>query len=573
MLVLPMRFGFFILAFVATASVSFADPLQYIPSQANLVLKIEKPRAMVEAITEHKFFKQYAQLPQLKEVLESTNFKRGFQLLAHLEKKLGAKWPSVLDDLGSNGIALGTVTGKNPAPLVLILEGKDEKRVAELWDALLATVEEEVQRDAPQAKIEPKTEGKIRYFDGGDFLTAQLGTTIAITNNKEAGKAIGKLLLGDGKGILANDHVMSAKKLQGGDPLAWLWYDLDQLKESQAAKDFFAATKKEFLQTVVIGSSVDAARRASFISVGLFQKDDALKLTVKLPAKRADLPEELALHVPMKPDVPGTLPILNVPGAFYSQSFYLDIATLWTDRKRLLNDDIRKQFEEGEKQISKLLPGTTLGKLLEMSGPHHRFVMTERGKNYYKQVADYPLPEMALVTSMRDPKFGAKMKTTIRTAMALASSTYTWSMKETKHDDVDIVSYYFSETKPYADDPTNFRFNFVPSFAVVNDSLVLATSPDLIKDLIPELKKPINPKACSPVVWRNRITGDGIATALLARPERSLSTQVLNTGLSLGEAKAQLNDLAKILRTAGEVGLSIDHSTEAYVVELLWKGK
>jgi hypothetical protein len=119
----------------------------------------------------------------------------------------------------------------------------------------------------------------------------------------------------------------------------------------------------------------------------------------------------------------------------------------------------------------------------------------------------------------------------------------------------------------------NFRFNFVPSFAVVNDSLVLATSPDLIKDLIPELKKTIDPKACSPVVWRNRITGDGVATALLARPERSLSTQVLNTGLSLGEAKAQLNDLAKIIRTAGEVGINIDHSTEAYVVELLWKTK
>ena len=562
-----------VFAWVIAVGSAHADPLQYIPVQANLVLKIEKPREMVEAFTEHKFFKQFAQLPQLKEVLESTNFKRGFQLLAHVEKKLGAKWPAVLDDLGSNGIALGTVTGKDPAPLVLILEGKDEKRVAELWDTLLATLEEEVQRDNPQAKLDIKTEGKIRYIDTGELLTAQMGTTIAITNNKEAGKAVGELLQGKGKGILANDNVLSAKKLQGGDPLAWLWYDLDQLKQSQAAMDFFAATRKEILQTVVIGSSVDAARRASFVSVGLFQKDDALKLTAKLPAKRADLPPELALHVPIKPDVPGSLPILNVPGAFYSQSFYLDIATLLTDRQRLLNDDIRKQFEEGEKQISKLLPGTTLGKLLEMSGPHHRFVMTERGRNHYKQVADYPLPEMALVTSMRDPKFGAKMNSTIRLAMALASSTYTWSMKETKHDDVDIVSYSFSETKPYADDPTNFRFNFVPSFAVVNDSLVLATSPDLIKDLIPELKKTIDPKACSPVVWRNRITGDGVATALLARPERSLTTQVLNTGLSLGEAKAQLADLAKILRTAGEVGISIDHSTDAYVVELLWKAK
>jgi hypothetical protein len=565
-----MRFSVLTAAFIVAASVCHAEPLQYVPASANLLLKFEKPRAFAEAITGHKFFQQYSQLPQLKEVLESTNFKHGFQLIAHLEKKLGTKWPALLDDLGSNGIALGTITGKEPAPLVLILEGKDEKRVAELWDALLTVLEEEIQREVPQFKLTTKSEGKIRYFSTDEFQTAQAGTTIAITNNKDTGKAVGELLLGKGKGVLANANVLAAKKLQGGNPLAWLWYDLDQLKQTQAAKDFFAATKKEILQTLVIGSSVDAARRASFVSAGVYQKDETLKLAVKLPAKRADLPEEMALHVPMKKDVPGSLPILNVSGAFWSQSFYLDIATLWTDRKRLLNDDIRMQFEDADKQISKLLPGTTLGKLLEMSGPHHRFVMTERGKNHYKQVADYPLPEMALVTSMRDPKFGAKMNTTIRTAMALMSSTYTWSMKETKHDDVDIVSYYFSETKPYADDPTNFRFNFVPSFAVVNDSLVLATSPDIIKDLIQELKKPIDPKACSPVVWRNRITGDGVATALLARPERSLSTQVLNTGLSLAEAKAQLADLAKVVRSAGEVGLSIDHSAEAYVVELVW---
>jgi len=558
--------------FVGT-SAAFADPLQYIPTQSNFVLKIEKPRAFAEAITEHKFLKQYQQLPQLKKVLESTNFKRGFQLLAHMEKKLGAKWPELLDDLGSNGIALGTVTSIDPAPLVFILEGKSEKRTAELWDALLAIVEEEVQRDAPQAKIEPKTEGKIRYFDGGEFLTAQLGTTIAITNNKEAGKAIGKLLMGEGKSLLANDSVLSAKKLLGGEPLAWLWYDLDQLKQTQAAKDFFESTKKELVQTLAAGSTIDAVSRSHFVAAGIYLKAEAITLQVKLPAKRSELAPEMALHAPKDAGTPGTLPLLLPPGTTYSQTVYLDLATLWTDRKRLLNDEVRKGFEDGEKQINKLLPNTTLGKLMEMSGPHHRLVMMERGKNQYRHAPEYPLPEMALVTSMRDPKFGRKMTTALRIALAAASSNYTLELADLNHDGIDITSYRFSETKPYADDPTNFRLNFAPSFAVVNENFIMATSPGIIKALIPELKKPIDPGQCRPAVLRSQITGDGLAQALLARPDRLLSSRVLELGMSLSEAKLQLNALAKVLSNAGTVNLNIDHTAEAYILELVWDEK
>ena len=196
----------------------------------------------------------------------------------------------------------------------------------------------------------------------------------------------------------------------------------------------------------------------------------------------------------------------------------------------------------------------------------------ERGENQYKTVPDYPLPEMALMSSMRDPQFGKGMTAALRTAAAFASLRFGLKMTEEKVDDIDIVSYRFAE-KADADDPTNFRFNFAPAFAVVGDSLVVATSPKLLKDLIPEVKKKVDPKACSDAVWRVRGYGAGAATAVKARPEASITDSVLGQGVGLDEAKRQLDALATFLGKLGTVDVSIDHGDEAFAVEVEWKPK
>jgi len=321
----------------------------------------------------------------------------------------------------------------------------------------------------------------------------------------------------------------------------------------------------------VVGSTVDAVRRAAFVSVGLYQTTEGLRLAVKLPAKRGDLPPEFALHVPMHSKVPGSLPLLEPPGVLYSQSIYLDLATFWTERKKLLNEQVLKDFEKGVADVSKVVPGTTLGKLFEMSGPHHRFVAVERGTNHYKSTSDTPLPEMAIVSSMKDPRFGKTMNTTLRTAAALASLGIGLTMSEEKVDEVEVVSYRFSETKVVPGDPTNVRFSFVPTFAVVNGFLVVGSSPQLVKDLIPELKKPVDPAACSPAVWRNRLYGAGAASGLKARPDAVITGAVLGQGIGLDEARKQIDQLGKFLNSLGAVEAKMDHTAEAYVFEVEWK--
>lgn len=323
----------------------------------------------------------------------------------------------------------------------------------------------------------------------------------------------------------------------------------------------------------VIGSTVDAVRRADFVAGGLFETKTGYKLSVQLPARRADLPEVMALHVPPKGDTPGSLPLLEPPGVLASESLYLDVGAFWKQRKTALGGQELKDLEAFEKQVSAFLPGTTLGELLQMSGPHHRLVAVERGENQYKTVPDFPLPELALVSSMRDAKFGKTMTTVLRTAFALLSLQLGLTMKEEKVDDIDVVSYRFPEGKALESDPTNIRYNFVPSFAVVGDSLVVASSPKLLKDLIPEVKKPIDPKLCSPAVLRAKGFGAGAAAGLKARPEATITGSVLGQGVGLEDAKKQLDQLAALLGKLGTLNVSIDHGESAFKVEFDWQLK
>ncbi|MEO2090146.1 MAG: hypothetical protein ABGY75_11695, partial [Gemmataceae bacterium] len=170
-----------------------------------------------------------------------------------------------------------------------------------------------------------------------------------------------------------------------------------------------------------------------------------------------------------------------------------------------------------------------------------------------------------------DAEFGKVMNTTLRTAAALAGLQFGLKMTEEKHDGIDIVSYRFSENKPLDADPTNVRFNFVPSFAVVNGFLVVASSPQLLKDLSPEVKKPVDPAGCSPAVWRNRVYGAGAAAALKARPEAVITDAVLGQGIGLDEAKKQVEQIAKFLGTLGTLGVEVEHGAEAFRFEVEWK--
>ena len=149
----------------ASASAATPDPLAFVPKEATLVLKVEKPRQLIEAVTALDAYKGYENLPAVKAALESTTATRFFQLLKVAETKLGQKWPDMLDSLAGGGIAIGTVSTGENAPFVLVAQGTDEKKAGEAFKLLVELLSAELARQSPPgAEIKPEV-GEVTLKD------------------------------------------------------------------------------------------------------------------------------------------------------------------------------------------------------------------------------------------------------------------------------------------------------------------------------------------------------------------------------------------------------------------------
>jgi hypothetical protein len=344
---------------------------------------------------------------------------------------------------------------------------------------------------------------------------------------------------------------------------------LKTLKQNDATKDFFASSKNDILQTLVIGSTVDALSRSDFVAFALNQNNKGFAFRVLLPAERKHLPSAMALHVPMNGE-PGSRPLLTPNGTVYSQSFYLDWSHIWKHRKTMVNEQNVKDLEEGVKQIDKLIPDASFGELLLWSGPYHRIVSAHTGEKLYKQSPSQVIPPSAYIVSIKNAKFGETMDRLIRAGAALLAFQTGWKKSEETVDGIDIVTYRFSETTPPKfDDADKLRFNAAPSFAFVGDSLVVGGTPGIIKLLIPILKQESSTGG-SPIVWRSTVAWSGIGALLAAFPEQTITQTILGQGVGLAEAKKQVEGLVQWLRTLGTVTVKIEHAENRYEFAIEW---
>ncbi len=570
---------------VSAGDAKLPEVLRAIPKEADLVVVVEHPRKFAEAARDLPIYQSASKaIPAVREFFDGTSFRRFHQFLAYAEKELGADWPVLLDKLAGNGLAIATRTGTEPAPALLIARGTDEKLSEKAFQLLVRVAEEETARLSDAPKIRKAEHAGVETIHlGTDLSAARVGVTIFLSNQELAlHKALDLAVAGKpGASLADRETVPAARKLVGGEPLAWLWFDLARAKESKQAKDFFETSRKDVLQTLVIGGTVDAIRRSDYLAVGVHQTPAGYRVALRLPAKSSELGNDAGtagrtpfakLHTP-DTGKPGSLPLLQPQGTIYSQSFYLDLATFWNDRKTLLNPQVLKDIEQAEKDGSKILPGTTIGKLLTQTGPYHRVVVANRSEKLYDTEPTFPIPSIAVVSAFRDPEFAKSIDGVLRGAGLFASFQLKLKMSETTQDGVKIVTYRFPENGDYpGGDPANYRFNFAPSYAIVDDFLVASTTPDLVRSLIPELRKPAVSEK-SPSVWRGRAFADGAATFLRANPDPTVTDTILNDGVGLDTAKKQVADFANWLATLGSLGIEVDHDTEAFELRVEWKLK
>ncbi|MGH7170575.1 MAG: hypothetical protein ACRELG_09890 [Gemmataceae bacterium] len=536
-----------------------SSPLRLLPDQADLLIQVPQPRRLVERLTTLDTLKQLKQVAPVRELLDSTNARRFFQLVAYFEKELGLPWPRLLDRLAARGAVLGIKFGSSPAPTLLVIQGDDEKLMRRFFQLGLQILKQELARqEAKDRPVKGSYEGIDTVRIGAEFHAAVAGGALFLSNSEKALHAGLDQHRNGGKKSMADvPGVQEGAKLLPPRPLASLWLKLAKIQQSPGAKAAYQSPPRDDpILTVLFGHYLNLLGRSPFVCAGIYPATDGLVASIVLPRGRDGMGGDKLLHVPPT-GVPGSRPLLEPKNVLYSESSYFDLANIWKERTSLFHDKQVRQLDKFEKRSAPFLVGSKLSKLLMQTGPYYRFVAAHQTKVGYKTTPKISIPAFALVWELREPQaFGKSMEAILRGAALLGGAQVNLRLVEEKYKECKLVGYRFPEDEPLKGDINDLRFNFTPCFTRVGDQFVVSSTINLCRELVDVLhREGSSPTRGDASSSQMRLYGSGAAAYLQTIEDLLITQTTLDQALTPKEARAQVKTFLDIIRGFGALAL------------------
>lgn len=555
------------------------DPLRVVPTEADLFVKVENPRRLVEMVLTHPTFLELRKLPQFREFFESATIGRFEKLIGYYEKDLGMPWGEIVDKAMGGGVVLAAkVLNTEDSPVLLATQSRDPATLEKLLESVIGVIEEELARDGNQAKVARKNYRGAKIFQLGDDVHAALIDGALLVSNKQYALKMGIDRAVDRKlpNLATAEQTQKARKLLDGDLLAWGCVNLAPIQAIPEVKENTQSPNNNFLLTLLFSGWIDSFRRSGFATVGIFhEKDNGLCVGLRMPAGlTGGVAAEQALTTPTKPGTPATLPLLEPKGTLFTQSFYWDLSILWKERATIFNADTVKQFEQANQQPIPFFPGQSIATILEKTAPQHRFVVATTEQTTYKQKAALGVPAFAFVTTMRDPQVAKTFEAGLR-ALALFGGNQLGGLKlvEQKHAGVDVVGYLFDEKGPpkglLATDADGTRFAFSPCFATVADQFIVCSRLELIRELIDIIQKEDRTQR-HPAAGRMRFSGQGVADLIYSDPAQLLTQTILEQAVPADEARKYVETYLAFLRNLGNFDSMTEYRADQFRFDIRW---
>jgi hypothetical protein len=532
------------------------DPLRLVPEQADVCIEVKQPARLVQTVLGLDLLKEARNLDAVAEFLDSTNLRRFQQLVAYYEKELGAPWPDLVERLAGGGVVLAVKFAPNPAPALLVLQGKDKELTGKFFHLALEVAEQELARQELPAHIEKGSHRGVETAHlGKDFCAAVADTALLVSNNQDAlHAAIDLHLDGPAKSLAGSKSLAEAHKLLPAEPLLRAWVNLEPVHKLEQAKEAFHIPRDSFLLTILFSGYLDVAGRSPFAAAGVYGNPDGFLATVRLPRGREGMPEVLSTHIP-PPGEPGSRPLLEPKGVLYSESFYLDVGKFWDQRAKLFPDKQVKSFEEADANSGRF-PFSTLklSKALTQAGAYHRVVVARQSDTGYKITPKVTIPAFAVVVEERDPEgFGKAAEAGARAAALFGGAQFGLQLAEEKHGKHTLVGYRFSEKTRVPADTSDIRFNFSPCFVNVGNQFVASSTLELGRALVDILEKETSdptPHGAAATV-RTRLYGGGGAEFLHGLEDVLLTQTILDRALPPEQARGEVKALLDLVRRLG----------------------
>ncbi len=546
-------------------------PLRLVSDRADLVLEAPDPHHLVQAVLNLDLPRRLDAFTSYRDFLESTRWHRSLQLLAYLEKQLGAPWPQLLDRLAGDGALMALSFGSDPVPVLFVVQGTDEKLTEKFFRVALDVLEGELARQEGPARL---SRGEYHGLGlaqvGTDWWLAQAGPALLLANSEQTlHEALDRHLDPHRKSLAESKRIQQSRQLLPSNPLARVWVSLDAAHTSAEAKNLYKIPRDDPQLTVLYGPYFDLTGRSPYVCAGLYPDAKGLLLSVRLPRGTEGMGDDSLLRLPPAGEL-GSRPLLAPKGVLYSSSDYFNFNRFWTDRSRLFKPTQVKGLEEFDKKTGQYLLGNRMSKLLQALAPYYRVVVVHQSRTTYKMMPEQPIPGFALVAQLREPqKAGATLEAALRGAAFLGGFKLKWKSTQEFHAGCKIVGWRFPENVRNPDDAKNFRFNFSPCFVRVGDQFLVSSTFELGRELVDLLQAEAKSKDRGlPAPAHSRIYAEGVAEILEAFRDRLLVKTVLDQAVTPDQAREQVQALIELVRSLGVLDLSTYYAPREFHYDL-----
>jgi hypothetical protein len=573
---MSLRYFSIVPLFLLSAGSAFAqeakNPLRFVPGQAELVVKIDRPRQLVEMVEGHELFKKGVKLAGIRDYYDTTTVQQLYQLIGYFEKKLGKSRDEIIDDLSAGGIVIAAKLTP-PQSTIVVLQSKDERDLLLFLDLAFDVVTKELDRqESKERLVRPKYNsydfGKI----GPNLTFAVSDGALVVGSDEQAVKSALDVQLKkkDAKSILQNPIFAEANKKAPAKALAWAWVNLEEARKNPMFKSGLDASALDPFQMVLFGGLTDLLKRSPHIAAAATREGNDFRLGITMPKGREGMAP--VRHMILAPDGAGTLAPLMPPRMLSSTSYFLDLGEFWDKRVEILGKKNADGLEDGDKNLAKVLGGIKLAKLFKAIGPHHRFVVAQQKESPYKIKPAAPIPAFALVVDTRDPSFAKDMNSIFRSAALLATFQFGLRLKEDTYKDCEMVSYYFSETTKVDGDPQKVRFNFSPTYVSVGDHFIMSATAELARDLIDVLQAEKKQRPIKPTM-RTQVQASALADLVRVNEEAALTQLILAQALPPKTAKEELRAIINWIEMLGSLRVESNYGANDFRYDILWLPK
>ena len=373
---------------------------EWIPRQAVIVLKVSKPKALLDLILRPELIKVVEASPVYRAQAAKAGWKQFRNVVKSLERRFEADWQTVLRRLVGRGVTWAVGPGK--ANLFLI-DAVDAEAPNELHNHLLLLVRGGAENQGRPDPVRSMKHGDVTIWSlGPNQAHAVIGNRLMIANRPDVLKAALDLRGGaGGKSVASLPAYRQARKAAGADAAAMLYADTAVLKKlPNVAKALESGGNP--LVALLAAPVTEALSRSSWLVLALKVKGDTLTIDAvsdgTAPASGA---ARFALPTQARD---GAMPNLAVPRRIAAMSLHRDLRGFYAAK-----DDLFPERTSGliffENMMGIFFSGLDLTEeVLGETHPKIRLVVAEQAYDPAIGTPAVRVPAFALVLQMKNPK-------------------------------------------------------------------------------------------------------------------------------------------------------------------------